>query len=141
MIIKQFGYAHATPAIPALGSPEGPLQAYDDGLLLVHGFHVEVLAFGGENHYTYAEGGMQGGSLHCALIQVQVDGPVEVTTLEGRSGDESRFFAAFLELLPDTAPPTDDPSRMSLRAAVRREVRLIPELAHVLGDGEQESST
>ena len=134
MIIRQFGYAHSLPAIPEIGRADGPLQAYDDGLLLVHGFHVEVLAFGGENHYTYAEGGMQDGSLHCALVQVQVDGPVEVTTLEGRTGDAPRFFAAFLGLLPDTAPPTDDPRMMSLRAAVRREAGQIPELAHLLDE-------
>ncbi len=72
---------------------------------------------------------MHDGSLHCALIEIQV----EVTTLEGRSGDAPRFFAAFLGLLPDTAPPTDDPRRMSLRAAVIREVGLIPELDHLLG--------
>lgn len=133
MIIRQFGYAHAVPAIPALGRPAGPLRKYDDGLLLVHGFHVEVLAFGGENHYTFAESGMQDGSLHCAIIQAAVDSPVEVTRLEGHLGDEARFFAAFLALLPDSVPPTDDPARMSLRAAVRREVGLIPELAHLLG--------
>ena len=134
MIIRHFGYAHALPAIPEIGRPEGPLQPYDDGLLLVYGFHVEVLAFGGENHYTFAEGGMQDGSLHCALIEIQVDGPVEVTMLEGRSGDETRLFSSFLDLLPDTAPPTDEARRMSLRAAVRREVGLIPELAHLLGE-------
>jgi hypothetical protein len=108
VIIRQFGYAHAVPAILALGRPEGPLRRHD-GLLLVHGFHVDVLAFGGENHYTFAEVGMQDGSLHCVLLQA-VDSPVEVTKLEGRTGDEPRFFAAFLTLLPDTAPPTDDPA-------------------------------
>lgn len=132
MILRQFGYAHTVPAIPALGRPAGPLRRYDDGLLLVHGFHVEVLAFGGENHYTFAEVGMQDGSLHCVLLQAAVDSPVEVTRLEGRTSDEPRFFAAFLALLPDTAPPTDDPDWMSLRATVRREVGQIPELTHLL---------
>ena len=140
MIIKQLVYAHAVPAIPALGRPEGPLRRYDDGLLLVHGFQVEVLAFGGENHYTIAESGMQDGTLHCVLLQAAVDGPIEVTRLEGRLDDEARFFSAFLALLPDTAPASDDPRWLSLRAAVRREVGLIQELAHLLDDVSPDSA-
>ena len=75
MIIRQFGYGHALPAIPEIGLPEGPLRSYDDGLLLVHDFHVEIIAFGGENQYTFAGGGMQDGSLHCALVQSRSTGP------------------------------------------------------------------
>jgi hypothetical protein len=134
MVLRQFGYAHAVPAIPALGRPEGSLRRYDDGLLLVHGFHVEVLAFGGENHDTFAESGMLDASLHWALIQAAVDSRIEVTKLEERLGDEARFFATFLALLPDTAPPTADPRWLSLRATVRHEIGLIPEFAHLLGE-------
>jgi hypothetical protein len=36
-------------------------------------------------------------------------------------------------VLPDTAPPADDPARMSVRAAARREAGQIPELAHPTG--------
>lgn len=95
---------------------------------------MEVLAFGGENHYTFAESGMQDGSLHCVLLHVEIDGLIEVTRLEGRLGDEARSFAAFLALLPDTAPATDDPQWLSLRAAVRREVGQIQELARLRHD-------
>ena len=56
-----------------------------------------------------------------------------MTTLEGRTGDASRFFTAFLGLLPDTAPPTEDPRLMSMQAAVRREVGLIADLEHLMG--------
>jgi hypothetical protein len=49
---------------------------------------------------------MQDGSLHCDLIRVRDDFPIESTRLEDRSGGELRLFAPFLGLMPDSAPPT-----------------------------------
>ena len=59
---------------------------------------------------------------------------MESTRLENGSGDDLRFFAAFQGLMPESAPPTDDPPRPDLGSAVRREVGLIPELVHLLGE-------
>lgn len=82
-------------------------------------------------HFTFAESGMHGGS------PAPCSKPPSIArssspNWEGPTGDAAWLFAAFLALLSNTAPATDDPAWMSLRAAARRGVGQISELSHLL---------
>jgi hypothetical protein len=106
---RKFSYAHRVPARPALGRPEGPEEAHDDGLLVAHGPALAVTAFGGENYYAMAAGWMRSGRSNCVLTRALADGPVETWTVEGDQEDWATYFGRFLGLMPP-----------GLAAAVRR---------------------
>lgn len=100
LLMRRFRYHHRAPACPAVGRPEGPEEAHDDGLLVAHGPALVVTAFGGENYYSATAGWMQSGRSNCVLVRAIVDGPIETWSVEGDLDDWPRYFQRLLDLMP-----------------------------------------
>jgi len=70
------------------------------GEILRIGPAIQVVAFGGEYYASLAIGWMQSGRSAAAITRWEIDGPAECQQLEGTSGDRSRYWEAFLSVMP-----------------------------------------
>src|SRR5690348_3149119 len=61
---------------------------------------IQVVAFEGEYYAAITIGWMQSGRSAAVITRWEIDGPAECERLEGTNDDWSRYWTAFLSVMP-----------------------------------------
>ncbi|MFO0892827.1 MAG: hypothetical protein U0790_27260 [Isosphaeraceae bacterium] len=71
------------------------------GEILRVGPAIQVVAFEGEFYAALVIGWMQSGRSAAVITKWEIDGPAECQQLVGTNGEWSRYWEAFLSVMPD----------------------------------------